>query len=151
MNNQPSFIFFNFEEKYSNNKGIDGFIGEMEFVKLCKTKGYIISLADKKTHYDIRVNGKKVDVKSQRSSNGFDDTYNVNVKASQLNAETDAYAFYFFGLGGYSFAGIISRDEFTKKAKLKRKGDVEKTGFVYPVDTYTVKVRDLRTLEEVIG
>ncbi len=131
-----------------------GLKGEIAFVKHCKEKGLKSRLTkNRMQRWDVTVQGKKVDVKTMRTSFPVTSEYNVDLSSAQASLESDVYAFVFYNQRERSFtvAGALPREEYLKKAALKREGEKERRGnFTYSCDTFVVKVSDLLPIEKIV-
>ncbi len=130
-----------------------GDLGEDYFFKMCQDLGLDVTKETESLDWDFNVNGKRVDVKVLRNNFGPRDGFLLNVRANQINPHIDVFAFFYFNLqtGEFSFAGALPKDEFLARSTLKRAGEMEKTGFVYHCDTYTIADNSLMPIEIVVG
>jgi len=131
-----------------------GIKGEMAFMKHCKDKGLKARFTrDRMQRWDITVQGKKVDVKTIRTSYSIKSDYNVDLSSAQASLESDIYAFVFYNekKERFTIVGALPRDEYLKKAVLKREGENERSGkFAYSCDTFVVKVSELLPIEKIV-
>lgn len=129
-----------------------GDLGEEYFFKMCQALGLGAARETESLDWDFNVNGKRVDVKVLRNNFGPRDGFLLNVRANQVNPNIDVFAFFIFNLknGELSFVGALPKDEFLTRSTLKRAGEMEKTGFVYHCDTYTIADNQLKTLENAL-
>jgi len=131
-----------------------GIKGEMAFMKHCKDKGLKSSLTkNRMQRWDVTVQGKKVDVKTMRTSFPITSDYYVDLSSAQASLESDIYAFVFYNgeKDEFTIAGALGREEYLKKAALKREGENERSGkFTYSCDTFVVKVSELLPIEKIV-
>lgn len=131
-----------------------GIKGEMAFMKHCKDKGLKSRLTrDRMQRWDVTVQGMKVDVKTIRTSYSIKSDYNVDLSSAQASLESDIYAFVFYNekKERFTIVGALPRDEYLKKAVLKREGENERSGkFAYSCDTFVVKVSELLPIEKIV-
>lgn len=91
----------------------------------------------------------KIDVKTKSASSDPKDTYECSVAAYQMNKpECEFYVFYrvdkTLKYGWY--CGILSIEDFKKKATLRKKGERD-GGFVFGADCYNVAIKDLYDID----
>jgi len=131
-----------------------GIKGEMFFMKHCKDKGLKSRFTkNRMQRWDVTVREMKVDVKTIRTNYPPKSNYNVDLSSAQASLDSDIYAFVFYNEKNNKFtiAGALPRDDYLRKAVLKREGETERDGsFTYACDTYIVKVSELKPIEEVI-
>ncbi|OQC51693.1 MAG: hypothetical protein BWX56_00851 [Euryarchaeota archaeon ADurb.Bin023] len=103
--------------------------------------------------WDITVHGKKVDVKTMRTCSPLSSDFNIDLSSAQVSLESDIYAFVFYNekKRKFTIAGALPREEYLKKAVLKREGENERSGkFTYSCDTFVVKVSELLPIEKIV-
>ena len=131
-----------------------GMKGEMAFMKHCEEKGLKSRLTrDRMQRWDITVQGKKVDVKTMRTCSPLSSDFNIDLSSAQVSLESDIYAFVFYNeeKKKFTIVGALPRDEYLKKAVLKREGENERSGkFAYSCDTFVVKVSELLPIEKIV-
>ena len=129
-----------------------GDLGEEYFFKMCQDLGLDVTKETESLDWDFNVNGKHVDVKVLRNNFGPREEFFLNVRANQITPFVDVYAFYIFNMrnGELSFCGALSKSDFLQRSILKRAGDIEKIGFIYPCDTCAVRKKDLKSLVEAL-
>ena len=131
-----------------------GLKGEIAFVKHCEEKGLKSRLTrNRMQRWDVTVQGKKVDVKTMRTAFHVNGEYNVDLSSAQASLDSDVYAFVFYNEREKKFtvAGALPREDYLKKAVLKREGEKERGGnFTYACDTFVVKVSDLLPIEKIV-
>jgi len=92
-------------------------------------------------------------VKTIRTSYSIKSDYNVDLSSAQASLESDIYAFVFYNekKERFTIVGALPRDEYLKKAVLKREGENERSGkFAYSCDTFVVKVSELLPIEKIV-
>lgn len=98
-------------------------------------------------NYDLILpNGKTVDVKTKRTNVKPKNYYECSVAAFNTKQQCDYYAFVRVmnnnSLGW--FLGIISKEEYFKKAKFLNMGDVDPdNNFIVKADCYNLKISEL--------
>lgn len=102
--------------------------------------------------YDYIHGGLKVDVKTKLSAGKIEPFYTCDIPAYQVkNQKTDEYFFFIVNknLTKINIIGRISKDEFLKQAKFFKKDTlVERNGYKYRVDTYSILVSKIGELNE---
>lgn len=138
----------------SRQARVIGIKGEMAFMKHCEEKGLKSRFTrNRMQRWDITVQGKKVDVKTMRTCSPLSSDFNIDLSSAQVSLESDIYAFVFYNEKKKKFtvAGALPRDEYLKKAVLKREGEKERQGdFAYSCDTFVVKVSELKPIEKIV-
>jgi len=138
----------------TRNARVIGIHGYMAFMQHCKDKGLkTIFTRNRMDRWDMTVQGKKVDVKTLRTCTPISREYNVDLSSAQASLDSDIYAFVFYNdeEKKYTIAGALPRDEYLKKAVLRREGEIERGGnFTYSCDTYVVKVSELKPIEKIL-
>lgn len=99
-------------------------------------------------NYDIRLDdGSTVDVKTKPTGATPQPHYACSVTKKKNLQECDYYAFVRICKYTYSkgwFLGIISKEDFLKKAVLKKKGEADgDNGFTFSADCYNIAIKDL--------
>lgn len=134
-------------KKIQTGSELHGMVGEQLFLD-----NYGGKLVDS-FYYDIdheRIG--KIDVKTKKCHSPPKDYYYCTVAAYQIDKdECEFYAFYRVGanLNHGWFLGIISKEEFKKKAVFLKKGDKD-GNFVVKADCYNMKVSDLKTISQIL-
>ena len=138
----------------SRQARVIGIKGEMAFMKHCEEKGLKSRFTrNRMQRWDITVHGKKVDVKTMRTCSPLSSDFNIDLSSAQVSLESDIYAFVFYNekKRKFTIAGALPREEYLKKAVLKREGENERSGkFTYSCDTFVVKVSDLMPIEKIV-
>ena len=99
--------------------------------------------------YDLMHDGDTIEVKTKRRSVDPQMHYDVSVAKTSTHQQPDRYAFMSVTLDGRRvkniwLCGFIDRDEFFKKARLMRKGKVDKSnGFKTHADMYNLEISEL--------
>lgn len=131
-----------------------GVKGEMAFMQHCKEKGLKARLTrNRMQRWDVTVQGMRVDVKTMRTCFPINSDYNVDLSSAQASLENDIYAFVFYNekKRRFTIAGALPREEYLKKAVLKREGEKERQGnFTYSCDTFVIKVSELLPIEKIV-
>jgi len=120
---------------------IAGFLGEIIFAGLFN--------ADIKHTYDYDVilkNGKRVDVKTKRTSVKPLPYYDCSIASYNTKQKCDEYAFvrikYDLSKGWY--LGKIDKELYFKKSRLLKKGDIDPdNNFKVRADCYNLKIQEL--------
>jgi|TARA_R110000787_G_scaffold224080_2_gene332333 hypothetical protein len=100
--------------------------------------------------YDIILpDGRKVDVKTKRTSVKPNPKYDCSVSSFNTKQECDMYTFVRvmkdYSVGWY--LGSMDKEEYFQKATLWKKGDVDPSNnFTIRADCYNVKIEDLNFL-----
>lgn len=140
--------------KGSINNGADnltGALGEVLVSDYFKAKGYSVE-EDNTFHYDMKINGFKVDVKSIKSKAPPKSYHYARIQKSQINQKTE---FYFFCriLANYSkgyLLGFLKKEEFFNIASFASAGSEDPSplapnkGFKYKADNYYTTIDKLR-------
>lgn len=131
-----------------------GIKGEMAFMKHCKDKGLKARLTrNRMQRWDVTVQGMKVDVKTVKTCYPLKGDFYVDLSSAQASLDSDIYAFVFYNekKKKFTIAGALPRDDYLKKAVLKRQGEYERQGkFAYSCDTFVVKVSELLPIEKIV-
>lgn len=147
-------IYLQFSARYYENTEnmLIGGLGEEAFFQMCQDLGLGVTKELKHFEWDFNVCGKHVDVKVLKNNFGPKEGFLLNVRANQINPHIDMFAFFVFNLqtSELTFVGAIPKDEFLQRSTLKRAGEIEKTGFEYHCDTYTIAVSQLQSLENAL-
>ena len=134
-------------KKISRGGELHGMLGEQLF--LDNYGGELIDCHD----YDIdHPKIGRIDIKTKRCASAPQDHYTCTVAAYQIGKEDcDFYGFYRIhnNLTYGWFLGIISKEEFMKKAKFLKKGDMD-GDFEVKSDCYNIKISELREISEVL-
>lgn len=132
-----------------------GIKGEMAFMKHCMDKGLKARLTrSRMQRWDVTVQGMRVDVKTVRTSYQPKGDYYVDLSSAQVSLDSDIYAFVFYNekKKRFTVAGALPRDDYLRKAVLKRQGEYERQGrFAYSCDTFVVRVSELLPIEKIVG
>lgn len=120
---------------------VAGYIGELIAQQVMK--GELKETFD----YDLVLeDGKKIDVKTKRTSVKPKDYYECSVAAFNTKQRCDGYAFVRVqnDLSKGWFLGHLSKDKYFNMAKHLKKGEVDPSNnFVVKADCYNVKISDL--------
>jgi hypothetical protein len=131
-----------------------GIIGEEVAYHTLKTLGHTPRRAPTYNEkFDLVVGGIKVDVKTQKTDRPL--TYpsaNMHRVARNLNDCVDVLLWVNWAIKTdiARVVGCLPIDEFLEKAVLRKAGTMD-GDYVYPEDTYDVKLGQLKTLESVFG
>lgn len=122
-----------------------GFLGEEIALKV------LGGSVDDTYNYDIRLDdGSTVDVKTKPSSGKPLPHYACSVTKKKTMQDCDYYAFVRVCKYTYSkgwFLGIISKDDFLKKAVHKKKGEADgDNGFTFSADCYNLAISELEAV-----
>lgn len=130
-----------FKGSYTKGEGvISGNIGEVLVNRWIKGK------RQNSPNYDIIKNGKKVEVKTKRTSVAPLPEYTCSVYESSLHQECDIYVFVRvrYDYKEAYILGWITKEEFLKKAKFVKKGNYIDEKFKATANCYSVKIKDLK-------
>ncbi len=125
---------------------IFGALGEVVFYDYFKNENIsFVSTFD----YDMIINGRKVDVKTKRTSVRPKMSFLCTVASYNTRQKCD---FYFFCMVKTDFSkayllGYISKKEFFKKATFNKKGELDEKGnnnFHFKADCYNIDIKDLK-------
>ena len=120
-----------------------GFLGEILVVK--HFGGVIENTYD----YDVIINGRKIDVKTKRTTVVPLDTYLATVAGYNTRQACDSYYFVRIDLSkkeGYLLGGL-SKSAFFRKATFYKKGELDPSshlGWTFTADCYNVEIRNLK-------
>lgn len=126
---------------------IYGAIGEVVVYDYYRLKGRRVErVTDEQAwNYDLKIDGKRVDIKTKRTTVSPDEHFNCTVAASNIRQETDFYLFVRVTEDkrlAY-LIGLLSKDEFLEKAEFRKIGEDDGEGWQYKADCYNVKAKDL--------
>lgn len=127
---------------------IYGALGEvmvMNFFKLYYENVEYVGSYD----FDIKINGKKIDVKTIKTDKEPTKDFNANISAYNITQKTDFYLWCSVAENmkyGY-IIGYLEKDEFYKIAQLKKKGEIDWGNWVFKSDTYTTQIKNIKTLD----
>lgn len=99
--------------------------------------------------FDLKINGKKIDVKTFKTDKTPTKFFNVNISAYNITQKTDYYLWCSVAENmkyGY-IIGYMEKDEFYKIAELKKKGEIDRGEWVFKSDTYTTKIKNIKTFD----
>lgn len=134
-------------KKIAKGGELYGMLGEQLF--LDNYGGELIDCHD----YDIdHPKIGRIDIKTKRCASAPQDHYSCTVAAYQVGKENcDYYCFYRIhnNLTYGWFLGIISKEEFLKKAKFLKKGEMD-GDFEVKSDCYNIKISELKEISEVL-
>ena len=125
---------------------IYGALGEvmvMNFFKLYYENVEYVGSYD----FDIKINGKKIDVKTIKTDKEPTKDFNANISAFNITQKTDFYLWCSVAENmkyGY-IIGYLEKDEFYKIAQLKKKGEIDWGNWVFKSDTYTTQIKNIKT------
>lgn len=123
---------------------IYGAIGELALEKYLKSKNRVVDF--KSTFdYDMIVSGKKIDVKTKRTTVVPKDDYLCSVAAFNTKQRCDYYVFTRVSekKDVAYILGYISKGDFYSRSTFYKKGDIDVNGFVFKADNYSIKIKDL--------
>ena len=105
----------------------------------------ITSTFDSTYNYDIIAKKKTVEVKTRSCNSAPQDDYNVGFFVSSSHQKPDIYAFarVLNDRSACFLQGLISYEEFHKKAKLYKKGEKDENGFKFKADSLVIKANEL--------
>jgi len=135
------------KKKIQKGGELHGVLGEQLF--LDNYGGELVDCHDYDIHHPKIGN---IDVKVKRCSSAPTSEYTCSIAAYQINKpDCQFYAFYRINnnLTDGWFLGIISKEEFLKKATFNKKGELD-GDFAYKADCYNIKIKDLRNISEVL-
>lgn len=125
---------------------IYGALGEvmvMNFFKLYYENVEYVGSYD----FDLKINGKKIDVKTIKTDKEPSKDFNANISAFNITQKTDFYLWCSVAENmkyGY-IIGYLEKDEFYKIAQLKKKGEIDWGNWVFKSDTYTTQIKNIKT------
>lgn len=125
---------------------IYGALGEvmvMNFFKLYYENVEYVGSYD----FDLKINGKKIDVKTIKTDKEPTKDFNANISAYNITQQTDFYLWCSVSENmkyGY-IIGYLEKDEFYKIAQLKKKGEIDWGNWVFKSDTYTTQIKNIKT------
>jgi len=125
----------------SGQGNIAGFIGELIAVE------YYGGLRLPTKDYDILLDGKRIDVKTKRTSVKPKPEYMCSIATTSLHQDCDEYIFVRVknDMRRAWVLGRISSQDFFENATLFRKGDIEGgNNFVVLQDCYSISISDLQ-------
>ena len=118
-----------------------GFLGELAAQKILGGK------IENTYEYDlVLVNGKKVDVKTKKTSVAPKDYYDCSIANYNTRQECDEYCFVRVkdSLDIAWVLGHISKEEYFKKARFLKKGEQDgNNGFIVKADCYNLQIKEL--------
>ena len=100
---------------------------------------------------DLELDNRSYDVKCRKISGTRDrPEYNNVILDTQLKYSTFGFIFIIWNTdqNDFEIPGWISKEEFRAKATLRKKGEVDNHGLVFPEDTWTLQSRFLRPFSE---
>ena len=123
---------------------IYGAIGEVAVEKYLKSKNRVVDF-ESTFDYDMIVSGKKIDVKTKRTTVVPKDDYLCSVAAFNTKQKCDYYVFARVSekKDVAYILGYISKGDFYSRSTFYKKGDIDVNGFVFKADNYSIKVKDL--------
>lgn len=127
---------------------IYGALGEvmvMNFFKLYYQNVEYVGSYD----FDLKINGKKIDVKTIKTDKEPTKHFNANISAYNITQKTDYYLWCSVAENmkyGY-IIGYMEKDEFYKIAQLKKKGEIDWGNWVFKSDTYTTQIKNIKTFD----
>ena len=125
---------------------IYGALGEvmvMNFFKLYYENVEYVGSYD----FDIKINGKKIDVKTIKTDKEPSKDFNANISAFNITQKTDFYLWCSVAENmkyGY-IIGYLEKDEFYKIAQIKKKGEIDWGNWMFKSDTYTTQIKNIKT------
>lgn len=141
--------FYNIKNSLTEGASqIYGAVGEIKAVQWVRTLGETADFEHTKD-YDLRINGLTTDVKVARCKSEPSPTYRCSIASSSMHQQPDYYLFMrvIESMVTAWVLGFIPKDQFIKKAKFFRKGEVDpddQSGlFIFKSDCYSVKASDL--------
>lgn len=100
--------------------------------------------------YDLILNSKTVDVKTKRFASWRTPNRDWNLNVSDYNAKQRCDYYCFVGvtydLSAVYIFGFITKEDFIRKSKFRRKGEVDPNGdgvWTFKCDCHNIQVRDL--------
>lgn len=123
---------------------IYGAIGELALEKYLKSKNRVVDF-ESTFDYDMIVSGKKIDVKTKRTTVVPKDDYLCSVAAFNTKQRCDYYVFTRVSekKDVAYILGYISKGDFYSRSTFYKKGDIDVNGFVFKADNYSIKIKDL--------
>lgn len=129
---------------------IYGAVGEVIVHDFLASTGRRVQF-DNTPDYDLIVNGKKVDVKTKRTTVPVIQSYNCSISAHNTTQKCDIYVFVRVheNLKEGWIIGWEKKEDFFKKAKFRRKGqsDPKMPAWKFEADCYNLEVSKITTLE----
>jgi hypothetical protein len=123
---------------------IYGAIGEVALEKYLKSKNRVVDF-ESTFDYDMIVSGKKIDVKTKRTTVVPKDDYLCSVAAFNTKQRCDYYVFARVSekKDVAYILGYMSKEDFYSMSIFYKRGDIDVNGFVFKTDNYSIKVKDL--------
>lgn len=116
-------------------------------------KSRTTDLSQQDNGVDFMIDNKAYDVKSRKIKGTRDrPEYNNVVPDTQMRYETHAFVFmvYNMDMKDFEMPGWITKEEFKEKATLRKKGETDINGLIFPEDTWTIQSKHLRTFTELL-
>jgi hypothetical protein len=106
---------------------------------------------DSTPDYDMKISGKRFDIKTKRTTVPPSQGYNCSIAAYNVTQECDYYLFVRVheSLKEAWILGYIDKGEFYKKAKFYREGDADPKfpSWNFTADCYNLEVRKLNSIK----
>ena len=126
------------------DSNIYGAIGEVIVEKYLKSINRDVDFASA-YDYDMIVSGKKIDVKTKRTTVVPKDHYLCSVSNFNTKQKCDYYVFARVkeSKDVAYILGYMPKKEFYEKSVFYREGDIDVNGFVFKGDNYSMAIKDL--------
>jgi len=128
----------------NGERNIYGAIGEVAVEKYLKSIDREVDFTST-YDYDMIVSGKKIDVKTKRTTVTPREHYLCSIFKFNTRQQCDYYVFTRVKENkevAY-ILGYVSKDEFYKKSVFCKEGDLDVNGFAFRSDNYSMEVKDL--------
>jgi hypothetical protein len=135
---------YNFKSiRKDSEKNIVANLGEMIFQRQHPGAKRI---SDSDRFADFEMGSQRIDVKTKERTVFVKDDYEVSVAAYQKDFNVDYYVFYSYNnqASVMEYLGWMKKDEYYEKAKLMKKGDIDKrNNWRISIDCYNVPISEL--------
>lgn len=123
---------------------IYGAIGEIAVSNYLESINRVVDF-ESTYDYDMIVSGKKIDVKTKRTTVIPKEDYLCSVSSFNTKQKCDFYVFARVSekKDVAYILGYMSKRDFYSKSSFYRKGELDVNGFVFKGDNYSLEVRDL--------
>ena len=123
---------------------IYGAIGEVVVERYLKSTNRDVDFTST-FDYDMIVSGKKIDVKSKRTTVTPKDHYLCSVSNFNTTQRCDYYVFTSIkeSKDVAYILGYMSKNEFYERSMFFKEGDIDVNGFAFRSDNYSIQIKDL--------
>jgi len=131
------------ELRNSVTKGDGNYAGALgEIILIDRYKKHIID--DNTYDFDLKIKGKKIEVKTKRQNNAPQSNYTYNIFAFNTKQVCDYYCFIGINYENTEawIAGWITKEDFLEKSEFRKKGEVDNNNpripFTFKGDCYCI-------------